>query len=68
MGYREPSIQQIRQAEQKLVRAVRKLDELRSIMRARKIAGILSDEDLRTFMEVDAEVEIVLLGLQTKAL
>jgi hypothetical protein len=68
MGYQEPSIQQIRQAEQKLVRAVRKLDELRSIMRARKIAGILSDEDLRTFMEVDAEVEIVLLGLQTKAL
>jgi hypothetical protein len=68
MGYREPSIQQIRQAEQKLVRAVRKLDELRSIMRARKIAGILSDEDLRTFMEVDAEVETVLLRLQTKAL
>jgi hypothetical protein len=68
MGYQEPSIQQIRQAEQRLVRAVRTLDELRSIMRARKIAGILSDEDLRTFMEVDAEVETVLLRLQTKAL
>jgi hypothetical protein len=52
------------QIESELAQALARLARLRTVLRARKVAGLLSEGDLREFMEVDAQVEIVTRSLQ----
>jgi hypothetical protein len=50
--------------ESELAEAEARLAKLRAVMRARKIAGLLNESDLRQFMEIDAQVEIVTQALR----
>lgn len=49
--------------EIQLAEALERLAKLRTVMHARRIAGLLSEDDLREFMEIDAQVEIVTRAL-----
>jgi hypothetical protein len=50
--------------ESELAEAQARLAKLRAVMHARKIAGLLNESDLRQFMEIDAQVEIVTQALR----
>lgn len=52
--------------EAKLISLVEEIEGLRSVMRARKIAGVLQEPDLCRFMKVDAEIERVTAALRMR--
>lgn len=57
MNQQELLTRRTRDAELELARLIRELDALRAVTRARRIAGILTDEDLQALMKLDAAVE-----------
>lgn len=59
-----PVEDEFRQAQMALAEVTDKLETLRSLMRARKVAGCLTSDDLHRFMEIDAEVERATRALQ----
>lgn len=49
--------------EAKLAALMEEIDLLRTILRARKVAGLLQPDDLARFMRVDAEIECATAAL-----